>query len=337
MTTPAAPSPALIIDTLNAFQRTATLRAAIELGIFTAIGSEAAAPGVIAERCRASERGVRILCDYLAVLGFLVKENDQYRLTPDSAVFLDSRSPAYLGGITTFVLSPMIMDSFAALTEAARKGGTASSPQGTVAPDHPVWVDFARAMVPMAAPGAAALPELLPFDADRPLKVLDIAAGHGLYGIGVARRFPKAEVTALDWANVLQVASENAKTAGVADRHKLLPGSAFDVDFGAGYNLILLTNFLHHFDPPTCGSVLRKCRAALAEGGIVATLEFVPSADRLSPPQAVAFSVVMLASTPSGDAYTFQELEGMAKRAGFSRTDARPLSGSVSTVLFSYP
>lgn len=337
MTTPAAPSPALFIDTLGAFHRTATLRAAIELGIFTAIGAEAAAPGIIAERCRASERGVRVLCDHLTILGFLVKENDQYRLTLDSATFLDSRSPAYMGGIVKVMLSPVIMDGFSALTEAARKGGTVASQEGSVAPDHPMWVDFAQHMLPMSAPGAAALAELLPFDVERPLKVLDIAAGHGLYGISVAQRFPKAEVTALDWENVLQVASESAKTAGVADRHKTLAGSAFEVDFGAGYDLILITNFLHHFDSATGESVLRKCRASLAEGGIVATLEFVSSDDRISSPHAVVLSVVMLASTPGGDTYTLHELEEMAKRAGFSRTEARPLPWSGNTVLFSYP
>jgi ubiquinone/menaquinone biosynthesis C-methylase UbiE len=337
MSIPSAPSPALFMDALNAYQRTAVLRAAIELGVFTAIGAEPAGAAAIAERCQASERGIRSLCDYLTVLGFLTKEAAAYRLTQDSAIFLDRRSPAYVGGAVEFMLNPGVVGGFAALTEAVKKGGTAISPLGSVAPEHPMWVDFARAMGPIMHPMASAIPEMLPFEADRPLKVLDVAAGHGVYGIHVARRFPKAQITALDWSNVLEVAQENARAAGIADRYSILPGSAFDVDFGSGYDLVLLTSFLHHFDPPACEAVLRKARGSLADGGLVATVEMVPDPDRVSPAQAVAFSVIMLATTPAGDAYTFEELEGMAKRAGFSRTEERPLAGPANKVLFSYP
>ena len=63
-------------------------------------------------------------------------------------------------------------------------------------------------------------------------KVLDIAASHGLFGITVAQRLPKAHIYALDWANVLEVARENAAKQGLADRYHLLPGSAFEVDYG---------------------------------------------------------------------------------------------------------
>lgn len=336
MSTPSAPSPALFMDAMGAYQRTAAIRAAIELGVFTAIGPDPADVTAVAERCQASERGIRALCDFLTGLGFLIKEEGLYRLTQDSAIFLDRRSPAYLGGVTQFLLNPMVMEGFATLTEAVRKGGTAISPEGSIAPEHPIWVDFARAMGPLMLQGATALAELLPFDADRPLKVLDIAAGHGFYGIHVARRFPKAEITALDWPNVLQVAQENAQAAGIGDRYKVIAGSAFDVELGAGYDVVLLTGFLHHFDPPTCEALLRKIRASLAEGGIVATVEIVLDPDRASPVPAAAFSMVMLATTPSGDAYTFAEIEGMAKRAGFSRTDERPLFPPANKVLLSY-
>ncbi len=108
----------------------------------------------------------------------------------------------------------------------------------------------------------------------------------------------------LDWAPVLRVALENAKKAGVQDRYDMLPGSAFDVDFGGPYDAVLLTNFLHHFDVPTCVGLLKKVRASLKPGGIAATLEFVPNPDRVSPPMPAAFAMTMLASTAAGDAYT---------------------------------
>ena len=55
-------------------------------------------------------------------------------------------------------------------------------------------------------------------------------------------------------------------------------------------------------------------------GGRAVTLEFVPNEDRISPPDAAGFSLMMLAATPSGDAYTFSELDRMLRNAGFSRS-----------------
>ena len=133
---------------------------------------------------------------------------------------------------------------------------------------------------------------------------------------------------------MLEVAKENAQKAGVADRYNTIEGSAFDVEFGSGYDLVLLTNFLHHFDPPTCETLLRKVHAALADGGRAVTLEFVPNEDRVTPPDAAGFSMMMLTGTPSGDAYTFAELERMVANAGFSRSTLHPLPPTINRLSF---
>jgi 2-polyprenyl-3-methyl-5-hydroxy-6-metoxy-1,4-benzoquinol methylase len=330
------PSPQLFFQTINAYQRTEALKAAIELELFTAIGEGSTTTSDLAERCDASERGVRILCDFLAIMGFLNKEGDRYNLTQDSAVFLDKRSPAYMGGIVEFISTPKLTENFKNFAEAVRKGGTTDTEGGTVSPDNPIWVKFARAMAPMMAMPAQMLAKLVdPAPAGR-LKILDIAAGHGLFGIAFATNNSEAEITALDWPKVLEVAKENASKAGVGDRYSTIEGSAFDVDYGTGYDLVLLTNFLHHFDPPTCETLLRKVHAALNEGGRAVTLEFVPNADRISPPDAAAFSVMMLGSTPAGDAYTFAELERMFNNAGLSRSEIHPLPPSIQQAVISY-
>ncbi|HEX8474346.1 MAG TPA: methyltransferase [Pyrinomonadaceae bacterium] len=319
------PSPLLFFETISAYQRSAALRAALELDIFTAIGEGLQTVQTIAGRCLASERGVRILCDYLTVLGFLTKENQHYNLTPDSAMFLNKNSPAYVGGAADFLLTPMLLEGFANLAEAVRRGGTALPEAGSVAPEHPVWVEFARAMAPMTVMPAQLIAKLLEMEPGRKLKVLDIAAGHGIYGITLAQHNADAEIIALDWPNVLEVARENAQKAGVEGRFSTIEGSAFDVDFGRNYDVVLLTNILHHFDVEACKKLLRKVYDALADGGRAVTLEFVPDEDRVSPPASAMFSLVMLSSTPSGDAYTFAEFEQMFKETGFSRCELHQL------------
>ena len=117
---------------------------------------------------------------------------------------------------------------------------------------------------------------------------------------------------------MLEIAKENAEKAGIADRYSILPGSAFEVDFGTGYDVVLLTNFLHHFDSPTCEKLLRKIRASLKPNGKLATLEAIPDESKTSPEHPVLFSLIMLVSTEGGDAYTYKELEQMFFNAGFS-------------------
>ncbi len=322
------PSPAAVFDAINSFQRTAAMRAAIELDVFTAIGEVGATAADIANRCNIAERGARILCDQMAIYGFLDKDADRYTLSPTAATFLSRASPAYMGGALKFLLSPILLASFDRLTDAVRQGGTAVDPHGTLAPEHDVWVDFARAMAPMMMMPAQQMAQIVLAAKQGPITVLDIAAGHGLYGLAFAQQNPAAKVTALDWANVLAVAKENAARLGLADRFSTIPGSAFDVPLGGPYEVILLPNFLHHFDAFTCVTLLKRLRAALKPGGVIATMEFIPNDDRITPPGSATFALIMLASTPAGDAYTFAEYERMFADAGYSSSTLHRIEGA---------
>jgi precorrin-6B methylase 2 len=330
------PSPELFFETMNAYQRTAALKAAIELDLFTAIGEGAHTVEALAQRCEASVRGIRILCDYLVVIGFLTKDENRYGLTPDSAAFLDRRSPSYIATAATFLASPMLTEGFDDVAAIVRKGGTVISEEGSLEPEHPIWVKFARAMAPLMTLPAEIIAKLVGADSGQRWKVLDIAAGHGLFGIALANHNPHAEIVALDWPNVLEVAKENARAAGVADRYSVIPGSAFEADYGTGYDLVLLTNFLHHFDPETCERLLRKVYAALERSGRAVSFEFVPNEDRVSPPVAASFSLMMLGTTPSGDAYTFAELDRMFRNTGFSANKLHPLPPTFQQVVISH-
>lgn len=303
--------------TLNAYQQTYALKAALELDLFTHIASGAATPAEIAQRARASERGARILCDYLVVIGLLSKSDGRYALDPETAPFLDARSPAYLGAAAGFLANDQVTGPFRDLADTVRRGTLANT--GTLDPEHPVWVAFARSMGPMIRTQAQRLAEIVSTDR-APAQVLDIAAGHGLFGIEIARRNPSAQIVGLDWSNVLAVALENAAAAGVAARYRTVPGSAFDADLGTGHDLVLLPNFLHHFDRPTIVRLLLRIREAMADEGRVATVEFIPNDDRVTPPMAAGFGLTMLGSTPAGDVYTFPEIDGMFREAGFGES-----------------
>jgi len=334
-TTANRPTPERIFSTLNAYQQTAALKSAIELDVFTAIGAGANTAAAIATTTGAAEKGVRILCDYLTVQGFLTKDQRSYALTQESAVFLDRKSPACLASMAGFLGTERAQGIFDSLTQAVRKGGSVWSEGDNTKPNDEFWVAFAKSMAPLTRPASEFIAGLLGADEGKPAKVLDIAAGHGMYGITIARKNPKAEIVALDWPAVLQVAQENARKFGVAGRYSVRAGSAFEVEMGSGYDYVLLTNIFHHFDVPTCERLMRRVHAALKPDGKAITLEFVPNEDRVSPPTAAAFSLIMLANTDAGDAYTYSEYEKMFRNAGFAKSTLHPVPDMPQQVIVS--
>lgn len=326
-------SPALIVDTMFAFRKTAALKAAIDLDVVTALADGADTVTTLAVQTGASERGLRVLCDFLTVLGFLTKDGNVYQPTPSSQVFLDKRSPAYMGAAIEFVAAPEMLDLF--MTDPARfvrNGGSAGL--ANIAPDNPIWVKFARGMGSFTGGSAALVAQEVASWTRHPKKVLDIAAGPGLFGIAVAKAVPAAEIVAVDWHAVLELSTENARKAGVADRYRALAGSAFDVDWGKDFDLILLPNFLHHFDKETCASLMRKVRDSLTSDGRVLAVEFVPNEDRVSPPFEASFAWEMLGGTPEGEAYTARELAEIGTNGGFPNTTIKPLPPSPASLIF---
>jgi len=321
-----------VYDISLSYQKTAALSAAIKLDLFTTIGKRCLSVEQIAEVTGSSLRGVRILCDFLCVIGLLEKNTNLYNLAVDAKRFLDRSSPHCLADLIDFLAAPEIVSLVMNDPPAyVIRGGT--SGLSNLSPDNPVWVRFAQAMVPFASVTAKRTAAFIANRSMHPRKVLDIAAGHGLFGIEVASAISDASVMAIDWANVLEVAKGNADLAGLADRYKTTSGNAFEVDWCDNYDLILLPNILHHFDQDGCVHLLCKAKESLAIDGSVFVIDIMPNPDRVSPPEQAAFAFLMLATTPNGDAYTCTEYETMAGAAGLTLVDSMQLFPTPQTLL----
>lgn len=313
------PNPGLVWDTLTAHQRSAALRAAVELNVFGALSNGHKTAAAIAQHCGVPERGIRILCDYLTIAGLIAKNGGEYLHTPTSAVFLAPDSRASMAPTVPFLLNSKILRASDLLTETIRRGQTALE-EPLAGEEVTEWVTFAQSMHPMMGAAAEFMAEVGSRNG-APSKVLDVAASHGVFGLAFARRSADTRIVAQDFSSVLDVTRAKVNAAGHAAQYKFCPGSAFTVDFGEGYNVILVTNLYHHFDMPTCVTLMRRFHAALADGGMMLTLEMVPDEDRISPPAPAAFSMMMLANTPSGDAFTFSEYQQMLSAAGFGSVE----------------
>jgi hypothetical protein len=321
-----------VYDISLSYQKTAAMKAAVKLDIFTKIGDQCLSVEQIVNVTGASLRGMRILCDFLCVIGLLEKNSNLYNLSVAAKRFLDRTSPHCLADVIDFFAAPeivsLIMDDPPSYVIAGGASGLTNISQ-----DNPVWVRFARAMVPFASVAAKRTASYIARRAMQPRKVLDIAAGHGLFGIEVANVISEALIMAIDWANVLEVARKNADLAGLADRYKTASGNAFEIDWGISYDLILLPNILHHFDQDGCVQLLCKAKDSLSIDGSIFVIDIMPNPDRISPPEQAAFAFLMLATTPHGDAYTCAEYEAMAGTVGLTLVDSMQLLPTPQTLL----
>jgi ubiquinone/menaquinone biosynthesis C-methylase UbiE len=325
------PSPDKFFETMVAYQRTAALKAAIDLDLFTAVGEGQKTAAALAKRVQGAERGMRMLCDSLVVLGFLTKDGASYGLTADSAVFLDKRSPAYAGSARNFLASSFVVDGFRDLAAVVRSGHPTWDQPFAEEDKHAAWAEFARNMASLSYLVAQETAKLL--DQDSTIKVLDVAAGHGMFGIAIAQQNPRATIVASDWPAVLAVAEENARRFAVSGRYRLLPGDVLEVDLGDGFDAVVMPNVMHLWDRPTNVRFLKKVHAALAPKGRVVIIEFVPNDDRVSPAVPALFALNMLANTTAGDVYTVSEHRAMLSEAGFSECQVQPLPPTPHTAI----
>ena len=314
--------PTWLLDEFRAFERTLALRTAIEMDLFTRIGAGRNTIRSLAADAGASERGLRALCDYLTVHGHLSKQGSRYSLTINARVYLTKASPAYLGSAVKFLASDSTVAAFCRLRKTVARGNAAaqdgadSDDTGYVELD---WVEYARSMAPLARATAQFAAEALQVDSAGPIQVLDLGAGHGLYGLAIAARNSSAQIFALDAPQVLEIALENARQAGVAARYHTIPGDAFEASFGGPYDVVLAANLAHHLDEASNVRLFQKTRAALKPNGRMVLIEWITNPDRVSPSHDAAFALTVLATSARGAIYTLKEYSQMLRAAGVHR------------------
>ena len=270
----------------------------------------------------ASRRGVVALVDALTGLQLLAKSGDRFSLSPEAAAFLVSTKPGFFGAIFRHQVDD-ILPKWLELDEVVRTGKPA---QAVNAPGSSAgfFADFVEALYPMSYPAVRALGDHLGIaSAKKPVGVLDLAAGSGVWGITLAEQSPQVRITAVDWPEVLEVTKRVAKQHGVADRLTPVPGDLLRVDFGQGHQVATLGHILHSEGRERSRQLLKKTCAALTTGGTIAIAEFVPNDDRTGPPNALLFAVNMLVNTEAGDTFTFAEMSEWLREAGFK--DVRQL------------
>jgi 2-polyprenyl-3-methyl-5-hydroxy-6-metoxy-1,4-benzoquinol methylase len=301
--------------------------AAVRNGVFDSLD---AGPKTVAETSAAtgaSQRGLANVMNALIPLGLLTRDSaGRYALTPESAAFLVSSKPGFMGGFVQH-MGAGIIPGWLGLGDIVKTG---------IPPRHvnqegdgsEFFADFVTDLFSFNYGAAAAAADALGLAArTTPLRVLDIAAGSGVWGIALAQRSPQVTVTAVDWPRVLETTKAMVSRYGLADRFQYISGDLNDVAFGSGYDVVTLGHILHSEGVEHSRELLRKVYETLNPGGTVVIAEFLVDADRRGPLQGLIFGVNMLVNTDTGNTYSFEEIREWLELAGFFNAGTVPAPG----------
>lgn len=315
---------------------TLIIEAAVRHGVFDLLDQS---PKTIAELAResgASQRGLLAIVNALVGFGFLARKGDRYSLTPESSAFLVSNRPGYLGALYEH-MSSQIIPNWLQLERVVRTGKPAEAVNDKKA-GPAFFAEFVESLFPLSYRTAGILGEHLKVPrTKKPIHVLDIAAGSGVWGIALAQQSPHVQICAVDWPEVLKVTKKVAKRHGVADRMSTIPGDILKVNFGNSHHVATLGHILHSEGAERSKQLLRKVFKALESGGTIVIAEFVPNDERTGPPNALIFAVNMLVNSKAGDTFTFAEMSKWLREAGFEKPRQLDAGGVSPLILATKP
>jgi len=310
------------------------LEAAIRHHVFDVLDSGPKTVPQLSAETRTSERGLTAITNALVGLNFLAKDaHGVFSLTPESAAFLVSTKPGFQGGIIRHC-SEQLIPKFLSLNQIVATG----KPIEAVNQENTggeFFHEFVTDIFPMSYPAALALARHL--DLSSPIRVLDLAAGSGVWGIALAQSSPHVTVTAVDWPEVIPVTRNTAARFGLSDRFAFVEGDLLKADFGTGHTVATLGHILHSEGRERSRALLTNVFHALAPGGTIAIAEFLVNPDRTGPIGSLLFAVNMLVNTDEGDTFSFEEISAWLSEAGFTNARTLEAPGPSPLVLATKP
>jgi ubiquinone/menaquinone biosynthesis C-methylase UbiE len=313
------------------------ISAGVSNKVFDSLEDGAKTSEQVAKETGASARALRILMDALVGLNLLKKDRrEKYSLTDESAAFLLSKKPGTHAGFFG-IIAPQLISRWLRLSDIVREGRPAvavnQETEGTE-----FFSQLVENIIPMSYPPAQKLGDHLKLaKAKNEIRVLDLAAGSGIWGIALVQKSPRVRVTAVDWAGMIPTTKRITQKFGVGERFNYIEGDILQANFGSGYDIATLGHILHSEGEDRSRQLLKKTFRALKSGGTIAIAEWLVNDDRTKPLPSLMFAVQMLVNTEKGDTFSFNEIKNWLEEPGFRKVRKLAAPGPSPLILATKP
>jgi 2-polyprenyl-3-methyl-5-hydroxy-6-metoxy-1,4-benzoquinol methylase len=287
------------------------IMAGVRLGIFQALAAGPHTHLQLAESLKLDASCLDLLLRCLVYGGYLELQGERYALSSLARnTMIDGARREmtgfaewhythweYIGHLEELIRTGEGVDFHATMTEPA------------------AWGHYQKAMLEMARFDAPTLARHVPVRKGA-TRLLDVAGSHGLLGATIARKHPPMRSTVIDLPAAVEHARRLAAQEGHGDLIDYRAGDLTKDDLGTGWDVVLLSNILHHFTPDDVRAIIGRAHGALGAGGTVAVweLERPSRAKRPSEGDGVA---LFFRLTSSAAAYSGEEYQQWMKEAGF--------------------
>jgi precorrin-6B methylase 2 len=286
-----------------------------EMDLFTLLTPAPLSIREIAEKKQADPRGLAVLLDALAAMGFLVKEAEKYQCPASISRFLSGDAPESVLPMLQHMAG--LWTRWSKLTDVVRGRDVESmKPIATSRDEHDMraFIGAMHVVAKSLAPQVVAAIDPGPCKA-----LLDVGGALGTYTMAFLQAVPDMKATLFDRPEVIELSRKQLDDAGFLGRVTLVPGDFYADELPGGHDLALLSAIIHQNGPDQNVELFSKVFRALIPGGRIVVRDHIMAADRTSPKAGAIFAVNMLMVTPAGGTYTFDEVRKALTQAGFVR------------------
>ena len=319
-------TPDLILQLATSFMATRYLIAAVEVGVFEALGDAALDLDALAARIAVPRRTARICADAMVALGLLERDGPLYRNSPAAGAFLSGRGPRDL---RPFLRSmERTYPAWTEFTDAIRAG---RGPGFITRLDPEAQRVYSAGVESVTAGSAVALAGS--YDFDRHRRLLDLGGGTGSFLVPILDRHPDIECGLFELPSVVALARENLKARKSGGRVRFYEGDLLRDQLPTGYDAFLLANVVHIFTPEHNRDLLERVHASAPSGARLLLVDFWTDPTHTQPVFAAIMAGQFLMSGGEGDVYSEDEIRDMLAATGWVMSARRPLTGPASLVV----
>jgi hypothetical protein len=330
-------TPARIMQVGMGFWPAKVLLSAIELGVFTLLGSKSMTGEQLQVALKLHPRANPDFFDTLVALGFLGRDGSGddacYRNSAESAMFLDRASPQFMGGFLEMA-NARLYPFWGNLTEALRTGKpqneiktTGKSMFAELYSKPERLEQFMDAMSGISAGNFQALADK--FDFSKYKTLCDVGGATGQLSMIVAKKHVNLRCTSLDLPAATQIAERKIAAAGLSERVTAAPLDFFTQPIPKA-DVVTMGMILHDWDLENKMHLIRAAYDALPAGGVFIVVENLIDDDRRQNAFGMMMSLNMLIEFGEAFDFTGADFSVWCREVGFRRTQVIPLAGPAS-------